>query len=556
MSATEISARIHQSSTPSLPERLRAFAQRRPALAVALITLLVGWAALIAAHKAPPAPVLSTATAMHDLRTDPVSEAIVARTHFTSAAPAALSSRFMSVTLYDHGRIVLTAVLAKSGKVQFALPQAKASAVGVGDLSSRPLVIALMSIVFVLMTAVMPLRRIRNLDVLIVVATASAIFLFNAFMTARMVLVAYPLMVHLAIRCAVIALGGQAAAKPETPLFEALTERLSGAQRIRILRFVLLAAVLIVAMVGISSRALIDVAYAVMEGATGIVHGVLPYNHIADVAHGDTYPIGSYLAYVPFALLSPVHSEWDSADITLVVTVLASLLGALGIYRLAAPRVATRKRDEAQKLLGLRAAIAWLTFPPLLVAVSTGTSDVLLAAVLIGALLLFRKPAISATVLSAGAWFKLAPAALIPLWLAPLGREQRTRAVAGVALVSLAMVAAIVALGGPGGAGDMVHAIGFQASRPPLNSLWSVTGSVPLQQLTEAATLALIAGAVVMLRRDPQLAGDRRRVAALGGAVMLGLQMSSSYWTFMYLVWALPFLLLVMFSAEPSGAAV
>jgi hypothetical protein len=556
MSATDISARIPQSSLPSPLGRLRAHAQRRPTLAVALITLLVGWAGLIAVHKAPQAPVLSTATAMHDLRTDPVSAAIVARTHFTSVTPAALSSRFMSITLYDHGRIVLTAVLARSGKVQFALPQTKASAVGVGDLASKPLVIALMSIVFVLMTAVAPLRRIRNLDVLIAVATASAIVLFNAFMTARMVLVAYPLMVYMAIRCAVIAFGRQAAAQPQTPLYERLTQRLSDAQRIRILRLMLLGAVLIVAMVGISSRALIDVAYAVMEGATGIVHGVLPYNHIADVAHGDTYPIGSYLAYVPFALLSPVNSEWDSADITLVVTVLASLLGAFGIYRLASPRIATRRRGDAQRLLGLRAALAWLTFPPLLVAVSTGTTDVMLAAILVGALLLWRKPAISATVLSAGAWFKLAPAALIPLWLAPLGREQRTRAVAGIAFVSVAMVAAIVALGGVTGTGDMVHAMGFQASRPPLNSLWSVTGSVPLQQLTEAATLALIAGAVVALRCDPSLAGDRRRVAALGGAVMLGLQMSSSYWTFTYIVWALPFLLLVLFSEEASGLAV
>jgi hypothetical protein len=161
-----------------------------------------------------------------------------------------------------------------------------------------------------------------------------------------------------------------------------------------------------------------------------------------------------------------------------------------------------------------------------------------------------------ATVLAAGAWFKLAPAALLPLALAPLRREQRTRAVAGVALVSVAMVAAVVALGGASGTGDMVHAMGFQVSRPPLNSLWAVAGSVPLQQLTEAATLALIAAAVVALRRDPALAGDRRRVAALGGAVMLGLQMSSSYWTFMYLAWALPFLLLVMFSEEASGLAV
>ncbi len=546
----------YQRPTP-MGSRLRAAAAARPALTVALITALLSWVALTAMHRSPAAPALSTATAMHDLRSDPASARTLAGVHFTRAEATAIDRRFVHLSLYDGRRLALTAVIAVSGKVEFALPATKQTSVDAGDLASRPLVLALLCAVFVLVTGVWPLRRIRNLDVLVAAATAIAILLFNAWMDVRMVLVAWPLMLYMTGRCLTCAFGQQPPLAPSVPLYEWLTVRWSEAQRLRMLRLVLVACLLMFVMAGLSSRALMDVAYAVMEGATGIVHGVLPYGHIPDVAHGDTYPIGSYLAYVPMALLSPVRSEWDSADIVLFVSVGAAALGGLGVYRLVRGRLSGSARDGAQRALGLRAAIAWLTFPPVLATVASGTTDIVLATVLVGTLLLWRWPSISATVLAAAAWFKLVPLALLPVWIVPMDREHRVRSLAGVALVSVPMVAVLIALGGVDGPGVMMQGITYQSSRSPLNSLWAAIGSVPGQQLTQAATLGLIVGALVALRRDRRFARDRRRVAALAAAIMLGLQMSSSYWTFMYLVWALPFMLLVMFSdgaADPDVA--
>ena len=55
-------------------------------------------------------------------------------------------------------------------------------------------------------------------------------------------------------------------------------------------------------MVGVSSFDAVDVVYAVMEGATKLIHGVLPYGHMPPgIIHGDTYPILSYALYAPLA---------------------------------------------------------------------------------------------------------------------------------------------------------------------------------------------------------------------------------------------------------------
>ena len=71
-------------------------------------------------------------------------------------------------------------------------------------------------------------------------------------------------------------------------------------------------------------------------------------------------------------------------------------------------------------------AIAVLAFPSLFVTASTGTTDVLVGAMLALALVLWRRPAASAGVLAIAAWFKLAPALLAPIWLA--SRRGRARA--------------------------------------------------------------------------------------------------------------------------------
>jgi hypothetical protein len=556
-------------TSPSEPlrSRLGRTLRRRPAVWVALAVGLVAWAGLVATHRPPHPLPLPKAVAVAKVRTDPGTAKLLAGLHVTRSVVDDIDSRYESVWLFDGNRLLLTAVVSRAGTVAYeAAPVRTGYAYG-SNIANDSRVLLLSTLMFILMSAVWPLRRLRNLDVLVTASTVAAVVFLNEGAIARMVLVSYPALLYLAGRCAWRALGPARAPAPSISLYEHLTARLTAAQRLRLLRMTAVTAALVMTMIGLSSLGVIDVGYALMEGATLITHGVLPYGHIPDVVHGDTYPIGSYLLYTPFAAVSPVHSEWDSADFTLVVAVAAVLATGWGLWRalgrdwgarasaaLAGPGTADRLA-EARRLGPLRAAIAWLTFPPLVIAVSTGTSDVALAGMLLGALVLWRRPTAAGGVLAAGAWFKLAPVGLIPLCLAPLRGRRLLAAAAAIAGVSLVMVSVVVALGGTSGIGAMLHGISYQQTRTSLDSVWSMVGSVPLQQLAQAVTLALIAGAAVRLRRDPGLAGDRVRIAALGGAVLLGLQISSSYWSFMYLAWVLPFLVLSLLAGddEPSG---
>ncbi len=343
---------------------------------------------------------------------------------------------------------------------------------------------------------------------------------------------------YLAGRCATWALR-PAAERTGTPLFELLTAHWSAERRQRLLVLIGGALALVIAMVGLSSSNVVDVGYAVMEGATDIVHGVLPYGHVPGVFHGDTYPIGSYLLYAPVAALSPVATTFDNVDATLLVAVVAALAATWALLRALGPG-------------GLRSVVAWLAFPPLLLTVSTGTTDVLLALIIVGAVLLWRRPTASTGLLAAGAWFKLFPVVLLPLWLARLRGWALTRALAATAAISATMVALLLALGGPHALTAMVHALGYQDSRVDPRSLWGQIGSVPLQQLAQAATVALIAGSAVRVRRDPVLAGDRARIAGLSAAILLGVQISAGYWVSLYLVWTFPLLALSLFAPTPD----
>jgi hypothetical protein len=306
-----------------------------------------------------------------------------------------------------------------------------------------------------------------------------------------------------------------------------------------VLRAIVTALGLIFLLVAVSSPRAVDVVYALMEGATGLVHGVLPYGHLpGDVIHGDTYPLLSYVLYVPLAWRFPVNSIWDSVDSALAAAVLFAVLAAWGLHRaLAGPR---RIRAVAADEAGLRAALGWLSFPPLLVTVSTGTTDVALAAMLTAAVLLRRRPGGSTGLLAAAAWFKLAPAALLPIWLAPLRGRHLLAALGALAAVSVSLVGLLVALGGPSGPGAMLHAISYQFSRGSSMSVWASPEAQRYQPLIQAAVLGLIAGATVRLRGDPALAQDRVRMAALSAAVLIGLQLAADYWAFLYLVWLVP----------------
>ena len=202
-----------------------------------------------------------------------------------------------------------------------------------GDwIAYEPALLVGLCALFALMTGVTPWRRLRNLDVVASLSLVVGVVLFQHRYLNASLLVTAPGMVYLLGRCARRALGPPREEPASTPLLAAITPGFDPARRVRWLRATLVILGLIVAMIGLSSTDPVDVIFAVMEGATRMVHGVLPYGHMPPgIIHGDTYPILSYALYTPLALLSPVNTLWDSVDAGLAVAVLAALVAAWAV---------------------------------------------------------------------------------------------------------------------------------------------------------------------------------------------------------------------------------
>jgi hypothetical protein len=492
-------------------------------------------------HQARPAvaPRIAIAAAMRD----PAVARARAGSHWDRVTVTAIDEHLVHVSFLAHGQLVAEAAIDRTGHVVSQLDD-RQMPVPYGDwVAYQPALLVGLCALFVLMAGVSPWRRVRNLDVAALLSFVIAVVLFqHRFLSASM-LAAAPGMAYLLLRCGFLAFGRSRPPAGSVPLLVALTPRLGSARRVRWLRGLLVVMALVYVMVGVGSPDAVDVLYAVMEGATRLVHGVLPYGHLPPgVIHGDTYPILSYALYTPLALVAPVTSEWNSVDGGLAVAVLAALLAAWAAFRtIAGPRAAARARRAPEvEEAGLRAALAWLAFPSLLITVSTGTTDTVLAAMLAVAVLLWRRPVACTSVLAVAGWFKLAPFALLPVSLAPLRGRRLAAALAAVAAVSLPMLGLLFALGGLDGPRQMLHAMSYQFSRGSEQSVWSALGIDWMQPLAQASLLGLIAAAGVALQREPQLATDRSRMAALMAAILLGLQLSANYWAFLYLVWVVP----------------
>ena len=513
---------------------------RWPATAPAaclIVSLIAGLTLSFARHQ-PPLPVPSRVAVRAALH-DPDAAHALAGSPRPSVHIVRLDGRDDEVAFYLGGQIVAQVEVGPGGQVVSGT-DTRLARVPYGDwIAYQPALLVVLCALFVLMTAVAPWRRLRNLDVAAALSLVVGVVLYQHLYLAASLIAAVPGLAYLLLRCAFKALGPAREPAAATPLLTAVTPGLDMARRIRWLRVVLVVLGLTFVMVGVSSTNAIDVIYATMEGATRLLHGVLPYGHLAPgISHGDTYPIFTYVLYTPVALLAPVNSLWDGVDAGLTVAVLAALVAAWAVFRSVAGR-RLRRSPEVEEA-GLRAALAWLALPPLLITASTGTTDVMLATMLAFAVLLWRRPGASTAMLGLAGWFKLAPFALLPVRLAPLRGRQLAAALAAVAAVSVPLLAVLVILGGLRGPIDMAHAVSFQFGRGSLQSFWSTLGVERLQPLGQAGTLGLIAAAVARLWREPELAHNRARMAALMAAILIALQLSADYWAFLYLAWVVP----------------
>ena len=532
----------------------RAVRSRHAPLAVGTMVALLASLALTITHHAP-RPVIPASQAIHlALRATKTRQAL-AGSHWTSARADPLDAHTERVAFFTGSQLVAEVALERDGTVKAGVND-RALPIPYGDsLAYQPALLVGLCALFVLMSAVTPLRRLRNLDVLASLSLVISVVLFqHRYVNASLLEVA-PGMVYLLARCARRALGPPREEPASTPLLAALTPGLPAARRVRWLRILLIALGLVVAMISFSSTDPVDVIFAVMEGATRLVHGVLPYGHMPPgIIHGDTYPILSYALYVPLALLSPVNTLWDSVDAGLTVAVIAALVATQAVFRLIAGPRARRSggRSSDVEEAGLRAALAWLAFPPVLITASTGTTDVVLAAMLAVAVLLWRRPAWCNGLLAVAGWFKLAPFALLWVSLAPLRGRRLVSALAAIGAVSAASLGVLLALGGIHGPSEMAHAVAYQFSRGSLQSVWSALGVERLQPVGQACVLGLIAAAVVKLWRAPELARDRARMAALTAAILIGLQLTADYWAFLYVVWVVPLVCTALYADRPQ----
>jgi hypothetical protein len=529
--------------------------RRKPALAAALTVFVAGVLALGLTQHAPSLPLAKGKAIQAALRSRMTEEVLVG-TRWTRITVTPLDSSLDRVSFSDGGQIVAQVAVRRDGVVTQGEGFSH-SAVPYGDwIAYQPAMLIGLAALFVLIAGVAPWRRLRNLDVAAALSLIAPVVLLQKRYVDASVLAAVPGLGYLMVRCAVRGLGPPSTPEPSVPLLDALTPGWGAGRRIRVLRLLLLSLALVLVMVTVSSREAVDVAYAVMEGATKLIGGVLPYGHMpGDVVHGDTYPLLSYALYTPLAWISPVRSTWNSVDMALGVAAAAAVAVAWALFRAAAGgrSRARQGRPPEQELAGLRAAICWLAFPPLLAAVSTGTSDVMLAAMVTFALLLWRRPAWATGLLAVGAWFKLVPLALLPIRLASLRGRRLATALLVVALVSAPLVLLLFALGGLDGPASMIRAISYQFSRGTPQSVWDVLGVQSLQPVAQAATLALIAGASVRLATHPSWELESARTAALAGAILIALQLAANYWSFLYLIWVVPPITLALLS-EPAPA--
>lgn len=407
--------------------------------------------------------------------------------------------------------------------------------------------LALLTLLFVLATATVPLVSVRNLDVLAAASLTLPVFLLNHTLVEPSVWVAYPPLVYLAVRCVGVGLGRWRHGEQRTSLYWHLTSRWPPAQRKRLLTYVVAAIAATAAMVIPSSSGASDVAYAAISGATDLLHGVVPYGHIPDfIVHGDTYPLLTYVAYIPAALVAPIADVWDDPTAGLVLNAAATLLAAAGMYRLGVryakgtdPAGAADVDAEPPSVAGMRTALAFFAFAPVLLAASGGSNDTMLVLCLVGVFLWFHHPRRSALAIGVAAWVKIIPVLALPLWLARMPRRAALQAVGLLALLSAALCGVLVALGGPDAVPAMLRAIAFQLDRSSLHSLWVGMNLPGLQPVAEAALFATIAMAAVAIWRDRSLAVDMCRVAALLAGIELASQVAANYWTWAYTPWVI-----------------
>ncbi|HEV7400309.1 MAG TPA: hypothetical protein VGN84_08550 [Solirubrobacterales bacterium] len=283
----------------------------------------------------------------------------------------------------------------------------------------------------------------------------------------------------------------------------------------------------------------IDVGYAGVVGADRISHGEPIYgNFPEDVSQGDTYGPVNYFAYVPFERIWPWSGTWNdlpAAHGAAVFFDLATFALLIFLGRRIRPGPAGNK-------LAATLAFGWAAYPYTAFALLSNSNDTLVAMFLVATLLALARPAARGALAALATFAKFAPALLVPM-LATYG-EKRWRFVTAFAATSIAVM--LWPAIDPGLHTFYDRTLAFQAGR---NSPFSIWGQVPSLEPLRIAILATVAALALLFAFRPE---EKKllQVAALGAALLIGVQLTMHHWFYLYIVWFYPLLLVAMASLE------
>jgi hypothetical protein len=330
-------------------------------------------------------------------------------------------------------------------------------------------------------------------------------------------------------------------------------------------------------------RGVIDVGYAGVIGADRILDGKAPWGNMpventghscgrADAAgeirdwiqsngrcesanpRGDTYGPAAYIAYVPAVLTLPWSGKWDSLPAAHATAIAFDLLVVLGLLLVG--------RRFGGLPLGVTLAFGWVAFPFTAYALNSNSNDAIMPAILIWGFWVSSSAVARGAAVALSGWTKFATLLLAPLWLTyPNGLRLRSvvRFAAAFLLASLAVFSILLLEPSAiGAARDFVdRTLTYQLGRDSPFSPWDwgqyhargIPDLGALQLILQVGVFA-IAGVVAVI---PQRKGPLE-LAALSAAVLVGFELALTHWSYLYIPWFLPFVLLALMlpRIEPS----
>jgi hypothetical protein len=401
------------------------------------------------------------------------------------------------------------------------------------------------------------LRRVANLDLLVLLGFGVSHFFFNRAEIGVSVPLQYIPLVYLFGRALWIGFCGHG----------------EGLRPVWPVAWLLVAALFLIGFrvgLNMADSGAIDVGYAGVVGADRIAHGEPIYgNFPSDVSQGDTYGPVNYLAYVPFERIWPWSGGWDDLPAAHGAAVFFDLM-TFALLIFLGRRI--RPGPEGKKLAATL-AFGWAAYPYTAFTLESNSNDSLVAMLLVATLLVLARPVARGATAALAAFTKFAPVVLAPMLLTygtndpaprspaegglrarftfstPLtGRRGRAAFAASFLLVSAAVMAWPIV--NPGLHTFYERTIAYQAGRSSPFSIWGQVPSLePLRIVLLTATTALSLLFAFRPRKKTLV-----QVAALSAALLLGIQLTMHHWFYLYIVWFYPLLLVAMASlkAEPS----